>query len=96
MVSGIVAVSAPDASAIERSKPAIFWKRLTTRSTNCGRSQNVNVRVTRSRSRSRRSSAVIAASGRGTRARYVGRQRAVRAAYPVSRSSSASPRSGDR
>ena len=44
IVSGIVAVSAPEASAIERSKPATFWKRLTTRSTNSGRSQNVSVR----------------------------------------------------
>ena len=49
MVSGIVAVSAPEASAIERSKPTTFWNRLTTRSTNSGRSQNVNVRTTRSR-----------------------------------------------
>jgi hypothetical protein len=47
MTSGIVAVSAPEASAIARSKPAIFWKRLTTRSTNSGRSQNVNVRAKR-------------------------------------------------
>src|SRR5918995_4446090 len=49
IVSGIVAVSALEASAIERSKPAIFWKRLRTRSTNSGRSQNVSVRTTRSR-----------------------------------------------
>src|SRR4051812_40924371 len=47
--SGIVAVSALEASAIERSKPATFWKRLRTRSTNSGRSQNVSVRMTRSR-----------------------------------------------
>src|SRR3954454_22821685 len=47
--SGIVAVSAAEASAIERSKPAIFWKRFTTRSRNSGRSQNVSVRTTRSR-----------------------------------------------
>src|SRR3954466_9184399 len=47
--SGIVAVSAEDASAIERSNPATFWKRLTTRSRNSGRSQNVSFRTTRSR-----------------------------------------------
>src|SRR4051812_42501187 len=47
--SGIVAVSAAEASAIERSNPVTFWKRLTTRSTNSGRSQNVSVRRTRSR-----------------------------------------------
>ena len=55
--SGITAVSALEASATARSKPAIFWKRLTTRSTNSGRSQNVSVRITRSRLR-RRSVAV--------------------------------------
>src|SRR6187455_1804769 len=49
MVSGIVAVSAPEARAIARSNPATFWNRLTTRSTNSGRSQNVRVRATRSR-----------------------------------------------
>ena len=49
IASGIVAVSAPDASAIARSKLATFWNRLTTRSTNSGRSQNVSVRTTRSR-----------------------------------------------
>ena len=48
--SGISAVSALDASAIARSKPAIFWKRLTTRSTNAGRSQNVARRRRLSRS----------------------------------------------
>src|SRR5215216_447592 len=48
--SGINAVSALEASAIERSNPATFWKRLTTRSTKCGRSQNVSVRATRARS----------------------------------------------
>src|SRR3954464_10155167 len=47
--SGIVAVSAEEASAIERSNPATFWKRFTTRSRNSGRSQNVSVRTTRSR-----------------------------------------------
>ena len=50
IVSGIMAVSAPEARAIERSNPATFWNRLTTRSTNSGRSQNVSVRTTRSRS----------------------------------------------
>ena len=50
IASGISAVSALEASAIARSKPAIFWKRLTTRSTKAGRSQNVSVRRTRSRS----------------------------------------------
>ena len=45
IASGIKAVSAPEARAIERSNPASFWKRLTTRSTNSGRSQNVNVRL---------------------------------------------------
>src|SRR6187200_1224870 len=50
IVKGMVAVSALEARAIERSKPATFWNRLTTRSTNSGRSQNVRVRVTRSRS----------------------------------------------
>ena len=48
MASGMVAVSAPEARAIARSKPATFWKRLKTRSTNSGRSQNVSVRTTRS------------------------------------------------
>src|SRR4051812_45672304 len=47
--SGIVAVSAEEARAIERSNPATFWKRFTTRSRNSGRSQNVSVRTTRSR-----------------------------------------------
>ena len=42
-------MSALDASAIARSKPATFWKRLTTRSTNSGRNQNVSVLMTRSR-----------------------------------------------
>ena len=54
IVSGIVAVSAPEARAIARSKPATFWNRLTTRSTNSGRSQNVSVRATRSRFTRRR------------------------------------------
>src|SRR3954463_14164437 len=48
--SGMLAVSPLEASAIARSKPAIFWKRLITRSTNAGRSQNVSVRKTRPRS----------------------------------------------
>ena len=52
----IVAVSAAEASAIERSNPASFWKRLTTRSTNSGRSQNVSVRAARSRFTRRRRS----------------------------------------
>src|SRR5689334_16199342 len=47
--SGIVAVSAPEASAIDRSKPPTFWKRLTTRRTNSGRNQNVSVRMSSSR-----------------------------------------------
>src|SRR4051812_40336698 len=50
IVSGIMAVSAEEARAIARSKPATFWNRLTTRSTNSGRSQNVSVRRTRPRS----------------------------------------------
>src|SRR3954465_9107518 len=50
ITSGIRAVRALEASAIARSKPAIFWKRLITRSTNAGRSQNVSVRKTRPRS----------------------------------------------
>ena len=50
MASGMVAVSAPEASAIARSKPATFWNRLKTRRMNSGRSQNVSVRTTRSRS----------------------------------------------
>ena len=45
IVSGISAVSAAEASATARSKPASFWNRLTTRSTNSGRSQNVSVRT---------------------------------------------------
>ena len=49
IVSGIIAVSAPDASAIARSNPATFWKRLTTRRTKSGRSQKVSVCRTRSR-----------------------------------------------
>src|SRR3954452_18515668 len=49
IASGIRAVSPPEARAIARSKPATFWKRLTTRSRNSGRSQNVSVRRTRSR-----------------------------------------------
>src|SRR3954451_6692143 len=49
IASGITAVSALEARAIERSNPASFWKRLRTRRTNSGRSQNVSVRVTRSR-----------------------------------------------
>ena len=49
MVSGISAVSALEASATARSKPAMRWKRLTTRRTKAGRSQNVSVRRTRSR-----------------------------------------------
>src|SRR4051794_4379923 len=48
--SGMLAVSPLEASAIARSKPAIFWKRLITRSTKAGRSQNVSVRKTRPRS----------------------------------------------
>ena len=50
IVSGMRAVSALDASATARSKPATRWKRLIARSTNAGRSQNVSVRSTRSRS----------------------------------------------
>ena len=50
IVSGMKAVSAPEASAIARSNPASFWNRLTTRSTKSGRSQNVSVRRTRPRS----------------------------------------------
>ena len=50
IASGMIAVSAPEARAIARSNPATFWKRLTTRSTNRGRSQNVSVLRTRSRS----------------------------------------------
>src|SRR5262245_52794184 len=50
IVSGISAVSALEASAIARSKPAIRWKRLTTRRTKLGRSQNVSVWRTRWRS----------------------------------------------
>src|SRR5215213_3890241 len=49
IISGIVAVSAAEARAIARSNPATFWNRLTARSTNSGRSQNVSVRTTRSR-----------------------------------------------
>src|SRR3954447_18666569 len=49
ITSGIVAVSAAEASAIARSNPATFWKRFTTRSRNSGRNQNVSVRATRSR-----------------------------------------------
>src|SRR5215204_4733260 len=68
IVSGIVAVSAPEASAIARSNPATFWKRLTTRSTNSGRSQKVSVRTTRSRFKRRRcgsrSSSPVKASAR--------------------------------
>src|SRR3954453_3967563 len=56
IASGISAVSAPEANAIARSKPASFWNRLTTRSTNSGRSQNVSVRTARSRFTSRRRS----------------------------------------
>ena len=52
IASGMIAVSALDASATARSKPTTFWKRVTTRSTNRGRSQNVRVRMTRSRSTS--------------------------------------------
>ena len=48
--SGISAVNALDARAIARSKPATRWKRLTTRRTKSGRSQNVSVRRMRSRS----------------------------------------------
>ena len=48
--SGIRAVSALEASAIARSKPAMSWKRFRTRNTNAGRSQKVSVRKTRSRS----------------------------------------------
>src|SRR5829696_5742481 len=59
IASGIVAVSAPEASAIARSNPAILWKRLTTRSTNSGRSQNVSVRRTRPRSECGSCSAVV-------------------------------------
>src|SRR6478735_6115769 len=50
IVSGMRAVSALDASATARSKPATRWKRLIARRTNAGRSQNVSVRSTRSRS----------------------------------------------
>src|ERR1700750_42034 len=50
IVSGMRAVSALDASATARSKPATRWKRLRARRTNAGRSQNVSVRRTRSRS----------------------------------------------
>src|SRR4051812_22531225 len=50
IANGISAVSELDASAIARSKPATFWKRLITRSTNPGRSQNVSDRNTRPRS----------------------------------------------
>lgn len=49
MVSGIIAVSALDARAIERSKPTILWNRLMTRSAKAGRSQNVSVLTRRSR-----------------------------------------------
>ncbi|MGW7383912.1 hypothetical protein [Streptomyces sp. NPDC054794] len=49
IASGINAVSALEARAIERSKPTIFWNRLTTRSAKSGRSQNVSVLMTRSR-----------------------------------------------
>src|ERR1700742_3226224 len=49
IVSGIVAVSAPEARATDRSNPATFWNRLTTRRTNSGRSQNVSVRAICSR-----------------------------------------------
>src|SRR3954447_1704968 len=49
MSNGIVAVSAPEASATARSNPATFWNRLTTRRTNSGRSQNVTVRTNRRR-----------------------------------------------
>src|SRR3954451_22459957 len=45
--SGISPVSALDASAIERSNPAMRWKRLIVRRMNAGRSQNVNVLNTR-------------------------------------------------
>src|SRR3954451_5436142 len=50
IASGMTAVSALEVSAIDRSNPTTFWKRLTTRSTNRGRSQKVRVRKTRSRS----------------------------------------------
>ncbi|WP_328927761.1 hypothetical protein OG429_26560 [Streptomyces sp. NBC_00190] len=43
-------VSMLEASAIERSNPAILWNRFTTRSANAGRSQNVSVLKNRSRS----------------------------------------------
>src|SRR5215204_1316374 len=56
IVNGIIAVSAPEARAIDRSNPATFWNRLTTRRTNSGRSQNVSVRTARSRLASRRPS----------------------------------------
>src|ERR687897_2241128 len=49
IVRGIVAVSAAEARGLARSNPATFWNRLTTRSTNSGRNQNVSVRTTRSR-----------------------------------------------
>jgi hypothetical protein len=49
MDSGTNAVKALDARAIERSKPRIFWNRLTTRNANAGRSQNVSVLTRRSR-----------------------------------------------
>src|SRR5215208_312401 len=49
MASGIMAVSALEASAMARSNPATRWKRLSVRRTNAGRSQNVRVRRIRSR-----------------------------------------------
>src|SRR6188472_1798001 len=53
IASGIMAVSALADSATARSNPTTFWKRLSTRNTNSGRSQNVSVRRTCSRSRCR-------------------------------------------
>ena len=74
IVSGMRAVSALDASATARSKPATRWKRLIARRTNAGRSQNVSVRSTRSRSirglvsiRGGRSSSVARAAPRRCR-----------------------------
>ena len=49
ITSGMSAVRALEASAIARSKPAIFWNRLIVRSTNPGRSQNVSARSHRRR-----------------------------------------------
>ena len=94
IASGIVAVSAPEASAIARSKPATFWNRLTTRSTNSGRSQNVSVRTTRSRSTRRRRCSF---SSSGSSAALKAREYRVRGTSPTTQGSADTlrPMTGD-